>query len=136
MVENVPPRKVLEALQSDPQAQLVDVRTEPEWSFVGIPDLARTGKRLVMIPWQMYPDMQRNSGFVPHLREAGLTSDDRIYFLCRSGQRSLAAAQAAQTAGFLHVYNVADGFEGTLDGAGHRGVASGWKADGLPWRQT
>jgi len=136
MVEHVSPRKVLEALQSNPQAELVDVRTEPEWSFVGIPDLARTGKRLVMIPWQIYPDMRRNNGFVQHLQEAGLTPEHHIYFLCRSGQRSLAAAQAAQGAGFPHAYNVADGFEGALDGAGHRGVAAGWKAEGLPWRQS
>ena len=49
--------------------------------------------------------------------------------------RSLAAAEAAQAAGFPHAYNVADGFEGPPDGDGHRGTVAGWKADGLPWRQ-
>jgi len=31
---------------------------------------------------------------------------------------------------------VAGGFEGDLDGDGHRGSQNGWKASGLPWRQT
>ena len=43
--------------------------------------------------------------------------------------------QAAQAAGFAHAFNVADGFEGPVAGAGHRGSAAGWKASGLPWRQ-
>jgi rhodanese-related sulfurtransferase len=134
-VQNVPPRRVWEALRSDAQAQLVDVRTEPEWAFVGLPDLAGAGKQAVLIPWQVYPAMQRNDAFVDHLRQAGFTPDHHVYFLCRSGQRSLAAAQAAQEAGFRHVYNVADGFEGGVDADGHRGVKAGWKAEGLPWRQ-
>ena len=134
-IQNVPPRQVWEALRSDPQAQLVDVRTEPEWAFVGLPDLAAAGKQAVLIPWQVYPTMQHNDAFVDHLRQAGFTPEHHIYFLCRSGQRSLAAAQAAQEAGFPHVYNISDGFEGGVDADGHRGVKAGWKADDLPWRQ-
>ncbi len=42
---------------------------------------------------------------------------------------------AAQAAGFPHVYNVADGFEGGVDAQGHRGVVAGWKAEDLPWKQ-
>jgi rhodanese-related sulfurtransferase len=135
MVENVPPRKVWEALQKDPKAQLVDVRTDAEWNFVGLPDLSSAGKQVVPIQWQVYPTMARNDGFADQLREAGFTAEHRIYFICRSGQRSFAAAQAAQEAGFLLAYNVAEGFEGGVDAAGHRGVATGWKAEGLPWRQ-
>jgi rhodanese-related sulfurtransferase len=135
MVDNVPPGKTWEALQSDPHAQLVDVRTDAEWNFVGIPDLGQAGKQTVLIPWQIYPAMQRNPAFEKQLRDAGFTEDHHIYFLCRSGVRSLAAAEAAKAAGFSSVYNVADGFEGPIDPAGHRGLAAGWKAEGLPWRQ-
>jgi len=135
MVENVPPARVWEALCTDPQAQLVDVRTDAEWNFVGVPDLAAAGKQAVLIPWQVYPTMQPNAAFNDQLKEAGFTPDQHIYFICRSGQRSLAAAQAAQAAGFPHAYNVAEGFEGGVDAHGHRGVAAGWKAKGLPWRQ-
>jgi rhodanese-related sulfurtransferase len=135
MVENVPPAQVWEALRSDPQAQLVDVRTDAEWNFVGLPDLAPAGKQAVLIQWQVYPTMQVNEQFAEQLKQAGFTPDHHIYFLCRSGQRSAAAAMAAQDAGFPHAYNIAEGFEGTPDGAGHRGTISGWKVRGLPWRQ-
>jgi rhodanese-related sulfurtransferase len=135
MIENVPPAKAWAALQSDPQAQLIDVRTDVEWAFVGLPDLGAVGKQPVLVPWQVFPTMQVHPGFVDDLKKAGLTPEQPIYFLCRSGVRSLAAAQAMQQAGYPHVFNVADGFEGPVDEDGHRGQAAGWKAEGLPWRQ-
>ena len=134
-VPDIPPQTAWEALASDPNAALVDVRTDAEWSFVGLPDLTALGKQVVLIPWQLYPSMQVNGGFAEHLRKAGLTPEHRIYFICRSGARSLAAGQAAQAAGFPHAFNLADGFEGPVDAEGHRGTVAGWKASGLPWRQ-
>jgi rhodanese-related sulfurtransferase len=135
MVENVAPSQTWEALSTNPRSQLVDVRTDAEWNFVGVPDLGAAGKEALLIPWQVYPTMQRNGSFVDDLRRTGLTPDDHIYFICRSGARSMAAAEAALAAGFPNVFNVADGFEGPLDQDGHRGMAGGWKAEGLPWRQ-
>jgi rhodanese-related sulfurtransferase len=135
MVENVPPAQVWEALRSNPQAQLVDVRTDAEWTYVGLTDLGEAGKQPLLLPWQVFPRMTVNAEFIAQMRQAGITPDHHIYFLCRSGVRSLAAAQAAQAAGFPHAYNVADGFEGPPDSDGHRGNLAGWKADGLPWRQ-
>jgi rhodanese-related sulfurtransferase len=135
MVQNVPPGRTWEALKGQAEAQLVDVRTDVEWNFVGVPDLVAAGKQAVLIPWQVYPSMQRNAGFEEQLAKAGFTPEHHIYFICRSGVRSLAAAEAARGAGFPNVYNVADGFEGPVDPDGHRGVAAGWKAEGLPWRQ-
>jgi rhodanese-related sulfurtransferase len=135
VVENVPPGQVCEALRTNPQAQLVDVRTDAEWNFVGLPDLSSAGKQVVPIQWQLYPTMARNAAFAEQLKEAGFLPEHDIYFICRSGQRSYAAAEAAQAAGFPHAYNVADGFEGAVNATGHRGVATGWKAEGLPWRQ-
>lgn len=122
-------------LRDDPRALLVDVRTDAEWNFVGLPDLAEVGKQPVLIPWQTYPTMAVNPAFAESLRKAGATPDAPLYFICRSGARSLAAAQAAQAAGFPAAYNVADGFEGPVDAEGHRGTVAGWKAEGLPWRQ-
>ena len=135
MVEDVPPQAAWEALRTDPAAQLIDVRTDAEWNFVGVPDLLVAGKQAVLIPWQVYPAMTVNGQFTAHLAEAGLAPEHHLYFLCRSGARSLAAARTAQAAGYAHAYNVADGFEGPPDAAGHRGGAAGWKAAGLPWRQ-
>lgn len=135
MVENVAPRKVWEALTANPKAAMVDVRTDAEWNFVGVADLSDAAKQPSLVPWQVYPSMQVNAGFMDQVRQAGLTPNHHIYFLCRSGVRSLAAAQAAQAAGFPHAFNIADGFEGPPDADGHRGAVAGWKADGLPWRQ-
>jgi rhodanese-related sulfurtransferase len=135
MVENVAPAQTWEALQADEDARLVDVRTDVEWTFVGLPDLKAAGKETLLIPWQVYPTMHLNGSFEENLRAAGLTAEHKIYFICRSGARSMAAAEAARSAGFPHVFNVADGFEGPPDVDGHRGTTVGWKADGLPWRQ-
>ena len=135
MVENVASAQAWDMLTTDPKAAMVDVRTDAEWTYVGLADLSEAGKQPVLIPWQVYPGMQVNAGFMDQIRQAGLTPDHHIYFLCRSGVRSVAAAQAAQAAGFPHAYNIADGFEGPPDGEGHRGEVAGWKAAGLAWRQ-
>lgn len=135
MVENVAPADVWRALMENPHAQMVDVRTDAEWTFVGAPDLAALGKRVAPISWQEFPTMQVNVSFIEQLQEAGFTPEHHLYFLCRSGVRSLHAAAAAIAAGFPHAFNIADGFEGPPDEHGHRGGVAGWKAVGLPWRQ-
>jgi rhodanese-related sulfurtransferase len=135
MVDDVSPTQAWRALVEDPRAWLVDVRSDAEWLFVGLPELGEAGKQPLLIPWQVFPSMQVNPGFVAAVRAAGPAPDDHLYFLCRSGQRSAAAAGAMAQAGFAHVYNVAGGFEGPPDADGHRGTVAGWKAEGLPWRQ-
>lgn len=135
MIENVTPTQVWDALRADSAAHVVDVRTDAEWAYVGLPDLSAAGKQPVLIPWQLFPSMQVNAGFTDQLMQAGLTPSHKLYFLCRSGVRSLAAAQAAQSAGFPHAYNVTDGFEGPPNEDGHRGTVAGWKAEALPWKQ-
>jgi rhodanese-related sulfurtransferase len=135
MIEDVPPRQVWEALMSNPSAVLCDVRTNAEWNFVGLADLTQTGKQPILVQWQSFPAMQPNPKFLESLTAAHAGPDDHVYFICRSGARSMAAAQAAKAAGFKHVYNVKDGFEGPADARGHRGGVAGWKADGLPWKQ-
>ena len=135
MVENIAPAEVWTALRTDPDAQMVDVRTDAEWNFVGLADLSEAGKTPALIPWQVFPSMSVNPSFIDQLRHAGFTPQGKLYFLCRSGVRSYAAAQAAIAAGYPHAFNIADGFEGPVDAQGHRGVVSGWKATDLPWRQ-
>ena len=135
MIDNVQPKVVWDAIRTDPNAQMVDVRTDAEWTFVGIADLSEAQKTPALIPWQVFPSMQVNAGFTDQMKQAGLKPENKLYFLCRSGVRSMAAAQAAIAAGFPHSFNIADGFEGPPDTAGHRGLAAGWKASDLPWRQ-
>jgi len=118
-------------LVRDSDAVLVDVRTEAEWRFVGVPDLAELGVQLGLVEW-VDAAGERNPDFVPAVAE--LSQGRPVVFLCRSGQRSVSAAQVLTAAGSGPAYNVLDGFEGGLDADGHRG-AVGWRAVGLPWTQ-
>ena len=127
-------------LAKDEDAALVDVRTQPEWNFVGVPDLAVLGKKAIFREWQTYPAMQVATDFVQgladELQRRGVDKTSPVLFLCRSGARSRHAAIALTNAGWTHCYNIADGFEGPLDGERRRGAVGGWKARGLPWTQT
>ena len=126
-----------ELLASDERAILVDVRTEAEWRYVGVPDVAGLGRVAAFVEWVGYPSGAVNPRFLAQLAGAGLAPGDGrpVAFLCRSGVRSVAAAKAATEAGFGPAYNVLEGFEGNTDAAGHRG-GSGWRAAGLPWTQS
>jgi len=127
-------------LAADPKAQLIDVRTAAEWTYVGLPDLAPLGREVHAIEWQSFPSGEINPDFArvaaEQVRLAGADNHTPLLFLCRSGARSKAAAVVMARAGFGRAYNIAGGFEGNLDGDRHRGTVNGWKASGLPWRQS
>jgi rhodanese-related sulfurtransferase len=123
-------------LKNDPKARLIDVRTTAEWNFVGIPDLSELGREAELVEWQSFPSMQVNPDFVAQAEQSGSDKSVPVLFLCRSGARSRAAAIALTKAGYAKAYNVAGGFEGDLDGKRQRGHTNGWKASGLPWKQT
>lgn len=138
-VDDVDATAAWQGLTSKPGAQLVDVRTRAEWTYVGIPDLAPVGKRAVLVEWQTFPDQSVDPRFVERLaselKALGVQPDDDLYFICRSGSRSMAAARALAAAGYRACHNIATGFEGPLDDLRHRGAIAGWKAEGLPWLQ-
>lgn len=137
---DISPEEAWETLRNEAGAALVDVRSAAEWTYVGVPDLSGAEGRLLRIEWQSFPSMQLNSGFVDtldaSLRESGAGPDSPIFFICRSGARSAAAAAAMTAAGYSQCFNVAGGFEGPRDENGHRGTAEGWKAADLPWVQS
>jgi rhodanese-related sulfurtransferase len=135
MVGDATPQQAWDVLSVRPDAQLVDVRTSAEWTYVGVPDLAPLGKRVVLVQWQTFPAGAPNLDFIEQLGAEGLTRQHEIFFICRSGARSLCAAELAEQSGYPLVYNVTDGFEGPADPRGHRGLVIGWKIAGLPWKQ-
>jgi rhodanese-related sulfurtransferase len=127
-------------LGEDQKSILVDVRTQPEWTYVGVPDLSALGKTPIFQEWQVYPSMHVAADFT-HRLEAALTARgaDRstpVIFICRSGARSRAAAIAFTGAGWARCHNIAEGFEGGLDETRRRGALGGWRAGGLPWTQS
>lgn len=129
-------KRAWDILAADPKAALIDVRTKPEWEFVGVPQLDALGRQPVFVPWQIYPAMQVNPRFVEELAAAGVDKNAPVLFICRSGARSRSAAIAATAAGYRACYNVSGGFEGPHDQTRHRGSVDGWKALGLPWAQA
>ena len=139
-VDDVDVETTWQGLVSRPKSQLIDVRTRAEWTYVGLPDLGSIGKRPVLVEWQTFPDQAIDPRFaerlIGELKALGVEKDADLYFICRSGGRSLAAAQVMAELGYRACHNVAGGFEGPLDDDRHRGSVSGWKAVGLPWLQS
>jgi rhodanese-related sulfurtransferase len=109
-------------------AVIIDVRTAEEYHFVGhVQDTA-------LVPWQSGKPLTKNPKFIEQLAAIAAT-DATILFLCRSGKRSAAAAEAATKSGFTRVFNIREGFEGDISATAQRGAAGGWRYHGLPWIQ-
>jgi rhodanese-related sulfurtransferase len=130
MIINLTPQQAWAMLQNDASALLVDVRTQMEHTYVGHPIGA------VHIPWKEAPSWEINPYFVAEVSKRVDNPETPILLLCRSGQRSLSAARALEDAGYKHLVNIMDGFEGPLDKNNHRGKLGGWRFCGLPWQQS
>ena len=110
------------------EAVMVDVRTDAERAWVGFVPGAEP------LAWKQWPGMAMNPEFDEGLRK--LAADGKkLVLLCRSGVRSVAAAQRATELG-LEAYNILEGFEGDPDANAQRGNLGGWRFHGLPWRQN
>lgn len=129
-IQRMSPQQAFTALQSNGQAILIDVRDPVEFAFVGHPPTA------VNIPWKYAPNMRDNPDFLTFLGALVPALDTPLYLMCRSGQRSLAAATALNGAGYTDLTNIEEGFEGAIDDDKHRGTLGGWRFHGLPWIQS
>lgn len=137
IIKEITPTQAWEIMGSDPSAVLLDVRSRFEYEYVGHPEPS------INVPWQEVPDWSTDPQFVEKVRSRlsafkgnNAPPESRtLLMLCRSGKRSMAAAIRLAENGFTNVTNVAEGFEGDLDGNGHRGMRNGWRFHGLPWRQ-
>ncbi len=110
------------------KAALVDIRSHAERAWVGfVPDAPG-------IEWKIWPGMAMNPNFDAELKTA-VPAGGSVMLLCRSGVRSIAAAERAQSLGYT-AYNILEGFEGDPDKEAHRGTKGGWRFRGLPWRQN
>jgi rhodanese-related sulfurtransferase len=124
---NISPHDAFELLTAG-LARLIDVRTPEERKFVGY--VADS----VSVPWATGTALNRNPRFLREL-ENKAQKNEVLLFFCRSGGRSIAAAEAATRGQFQNAFNVLEGFEGELDQQRRRGTQGGWRYRGLPWIQ-
>mgnify|MGYP001439347702 CR=1 FL=1 len=123
------PDEAAEVLELAPGSRLIDVRSRAELDLVGSIPAA------VHVEWMSYPGWHANPHFLGQLKQS-VDTEALALFICRNGQRSHRAAEAATLAGWRDCYNVLEGFEGDLNPAsGHRGELNGWKARRLAWVQ-
>ena len=125
----------------------LDIRTRAEVSFLGTPTVTDANIPYMKLnEWYAWNEkknnfkMEVNSDFsddvAAKLAEKGLTKNDTVILICRSGSRSAKAADLLAKLGYKKVYSVAEGFEGDKSKMskykGQR-VVNGWKNAGLPW---
>jgi rhodanese-related sulfurtransferase len=110
------------------EAELVDVRSDAERAWVGFVPGAHA------LAWKQWPAMVVSPDFDAGVQALG-AGGKKLLLLCRSGVRSIAAAQRATELG-VQAYNILEGFEGDPDDQAHRGVKGGWRFRGLPWQQN
>lgn len=132
-------KEAMSSLSSSDAAALVDVRTTREWQSIGVPDLSQnsgTAKDVLFVEWQIFPTMQVNPDFANEthskLEAMGISKNDPVFCLCRSGVRSQGAASALTAIGYTKAYNILGGFEGDPDASGERTRINGWVFDQLP----
>jgi rhodanese-related sulfurtransferase len=130
-IHRVSPREAYALLERDPRARLIDVRSTVEFQYVGHPLGA------IHIAWKEFPDWNENPEFAKAVAAAlgEEAKDAPVLLICRSGARSLNAAERLRQHGYQDLYNVEEGFEGDKDAAAHRGNLNGWRFHGLPWEQ-
>jgi len=135
-ITGIDPVDAWKLLQSTPGAILIDVRSSAEFLFVGHPVDA------IHVPWMDEPDWEVNPDFARQVshsivvtRPESVPETTPVLLICRSGKRSLEAAEVLREAGFQNLYNVSTGFEGDLDHHHRRSTVNGWRFDALPWEQ-
>lgn len=134
-------------LQENERAVLIDVRDPIEVMFTGwatdtdihLPWVLADARHFdaARSNWGIAKNTAFEADIAAALNARGVSSDDPIIVMCRSGStRSAPAADVIAALGYTQVYSMTDGFEGTTlkDGAS-KGVRAvdGWRNSGLPW---
>jgi len=147
-------------LNTVPDTYLIDVRTRPEYQYVGHPNNA------YLFPYMFWTDTfvegdegneyqlsQKNKDFVSEVSKL-FEKTDNLLIISRDGERSALAAKDLVDSGFKKIFDIKDGFEGPefpafeeenkdkfyrqlakrnkIYGYRHRRYY-GWQCWGLPW---
>ena len=106
---NIKATDAFDFLSKKDNSHLIDTRSDIEWKSTGIPDLSSINKETNLINWGPVLDQI----FFEQYKNFLLTSfnkNDNLLFICRSGSRSLMAAQFAIKFGFRNSFNIFEGF--------------------------
>lgn len=142
--EDVTPETAYFKATNEPNTYILDVRTNSEWTWVGHPGVNNLGEgkalagKLINISYKIEykKDFIVNPSFLSDVQEMFPNpAEVTLIAMCRSGKRSVAAAQALEAIGYVNMKNMVTGFEGGKDAAGYRTV-NGWANDGLPYNYS
>lgn len=124
----------------------VDIRTPSELNYLGAATVMDAHVPTVFMDTTGWNDKKHrynraeNKNFVADidkaLKKKGLSKNDTVILMCRSGKRSATAANMLADKGYTKVYSVVDGYEGDkVKEGGNKGkrMKNGWKNSGLPW---
>ena len=96
-------------LSKKDNSHLIDTRSDIEWKSTGIPDLSSINKETNLINWGPVLDQTFFEQYKNFLLSS-FNQNDNLFFICRSGSRSLMAAQFAIKFGFENSFNIFEGF--------------------------
>ena len=111
---NIKATDAFDFLSKKVDSHLIDTRSDLEWKTTGIPDLSSINKKTNLINWGPVLDQI----FFEQYKKFLLTSfnqKDSLFFICRSGSRSLMAAKFAIELGFKNSFNIYEGFHNEND---------------------
>ena len=101
-------------LSKKDDSHLIDTRSDIEWKSTGIPDLSSINKQTNLINWGPVLDQTFFEQYKNFLLSS-FNQNDNLFFICRSGSRSLMAAQFAIKLGFENSFNIFEGFHNEND---------------------
>lgn len=138
--ENMTPQQAYDLAATNPDVFILDVRTAEEWTWVGHPGKNKLGEgavlegKVVNVPYlkDIAGTLVVNPSFLRDVKEIFEGNPNVVLItMCRSGQRSVSAAIALESAGYTAA-NMLTGFEGSADSRGYR-TKNGWAINGLPY---
>ena len=106
---NIKATNAFDFLSKKVDSHLIDTRSDLEWKITGIPDLSSINKKANLINWGPVLDQTFFEQYKKFLLNS-FNQKDSLFFICRSGSRSLMAAQFAIKFGFKNSFNIYDGF--------------------------
>ena len=124
----------------------VDTRTPGELAYLGTPASIDSHVPFEFMDTSKWNDKKKvylhvkNKNFVAdidaRMKKKGLSKDDTVILICRSGSRTAKAVNLLADAGYTQVYTIVDGYEGDKAKSGPtkgKRTVNGWKNSGLPW---